>query len=266
MGKLVIVPLSITLILLQSGCVAPGVSEEIRAEFGTIAVASRPVSPEESFRELPKGALDEACRGAGTGALLALDWAGEGGEIGAAIGIVILVPAAVFRSVYGAMTAPSTESVEQVEATFRKVIVDLGIHKSLRDQILEATREKTNCKLTSLQDQPPMTGGETLADTITACDGINTIIEIAIEPVALRGGFIHHPEFVVSLTAHVTINRAEDRTLLYERPFSYESSWSHTLEEWAANDGLVFVQDVRQGVKYLARRIVEELFLHYRFP
>ena len=270
MGKLVIVSLFITLILLPSGCVAPGVSpgvsEEIRAEFGTIAVSSRPVSPEESVRELPKGALDEAYRGAATGALWDLDRAGEGGKIGAAIGIVILVPAAVSGSVYGAMTAPSTEHVEQIEAALRKVIVDLGIHNSLRDQILETTRERTNYRISSLPEQPPMTGGETLADTTTSRDGINTIIEIAIEPVVLRGGLRHHPEFAAALTAHVTINRAEDRTLLYERPFSYKSGWSRTLEEWAANDGLVFAQDVRQGVKYLARRIVEELFLHYWFP
>lgn len=62
------------------------------------------------------------------------------------------------------------------------------------------------------------------------------------------------------MTAPVRVFRTSDDTQLYADTFEYRSSGAHKFVEWAADDGLLFREEVDRGARSLAGDIARLQF------
>ncbi|MEE8159072.1 MAG: hypothetical protein V3T78_06855, partial [Dehalococcoidia bacterium] len=133
--KAIAIVLGVTMFVGQVGCAQSlYLSEDIRAQLGTIGVVSPRFAPEVTLDMPAKGAGGGAGRGAAEGAAGAfgvpaevgcsgVDW--EPCALGLALGLALAVPGALVGSVYGAIAAEPAESVEEVEARIRQVLAEI---------------------------------------------------------------------------------------------------------------------------------------------
>ena len=272
--------LCLTLFIWQSGCAhqPPLLSEEVRAQLGTIGVVSARFVPEVELETPAKGSLGGAGKGAAKVVAEGFSAAGQVGGGGCSgygcAGPLLLALAIIATSttvgalaggVYGAVAALDVETVEEAEAALTHVLGNLSMQEALRDHVLEEARKHTEYSFVLLKDQGPTTGDETINYRTLATQGINTVLELRMESIGLDGEWGVDPPLAILMDVRTRLIRLEDGALLYDHTFPYRSG-VHLFTEWAAHDGQLFREGLDSGYQTLAREIVEELFLLYRFP
>jgi hypothetical protein len=259
-----IICLTIILLIGQLGCAIKKpplrVTEALRAQFGSIAVAPAQFTPETKFSMPAKGRVSGAGKGAAIGTLGFL-LCGDG----RALLIAFACPPAIaigtaIGGVYGAVAAESKATVEEAEATLKRALAAMKIQQALGERIFEYARAQTPYTFELLLDQGASTVNENSDYRPLAGYGIDTILEVNVLKFGLQGEGYINPPLHVNMTVHIRLIRAGDNMGLYERKFDY-SSKNHKFTEWAANDAELFRSMVGQACQELSDEIVSELFL-----
>ncbi len=231
-----------------------------------IGVVSGRCMPEIALSMPAEGAGEAAGRGAGS---WSRDWAGAGLEVLAAsgraggqggagvalIGIAMLALTPVVAAsgaVYGLVAAEEAELVREAQTTLDDFIAELRMQETFRDQIVRKAQNATKYQFVPLY--PGM-----------AEQGIATILEVAVESFGLDGPWGVDPPLTMVMRTRAKLFRVKDGVVLTEGTFLYESE-VYQFTEWAANDAQLFREALDSGYQTLAREIVEELFVLYRFP
>ncbi len=249
--------ISFTLLIVQLGCAhAPPYpqppSEEVRAALGTIGVVSAAAAHEEQLKGPTRGKLHGAAKGAMKGFWQGA-WAGLEawiigapvfGAIGGTIGLGL-----------GAIIARSGSEVKEAEAALNKALGDLRLQETLRDRVLEAAREKTQHTFVLVEDQTPYSS---LADK-----GIDTVLEIGVAELRFEGQGIN-PPLTLFVNVRARLIRVSDETELYVYTLDPPSTDARKFTEWAADDARPLRDELEDINRYLAKQIVEKLFLQYR--
>ena len=253
----IVIWLSITLLLLQWGCAhAPPYpqppSEEVRAALGTIGVVSAAVTSETQLKGPTRGKLHGAGKGAAYGALQGMVAGLEAyiigapvfGAIGGTIGLGL-----------GAIIARSGSEVKETEAALTKALGELKVQETIRDRVLEEAREKTQHTFVLVEDQVPYSS---LADK-----GIDTVLEVGVLELKFEGKGINPPLTLV-MSVRARLIRVSDETELYVYTLDPPSTNARKFTEWAADDARPLRDELEDINQYLAKQIVEKLFLQYR--
>jgi hypothetical protein len=270
MFRTVMVWLVIMLLLGQWGCaihshqIAPP-SEQVRAQVGTVGVASLGVIPGSALEGPTSGKWSGAAKGAGLGArnmllgglVMAAGVSFASGGAGALVGGAILAlaigltpVAALVGGIYGAVAAEPADKVKAAEAALKSAFTDLKVQEAIRDRILRVARDRTDYGLVPL--------GENV--------DVDTILEISLPSLGLVGPAAVDPELFLIVRACPRLVRAADGAELYPpgpeglREVAY-TSVPRKFFEWAAEDARLFREEMERSYQGLAEKIVEDIFL-----
>lgn len=234
-------------------------SEQVRADLGTIGVVSARFAPETQLEAPTSGKGSGAAKGAVKGFLgsigVGLDNVHSSDSSGLVLGIVLAPVFALGGAVYGTIAAESGQKVQEAQSTLNKAVADLNIPEAMRDRVFQIAQQETRYPLVLLTEQAPSGREAVFADTI---------LEVSVPRFGLEGGGINPPLPLV-VTAHARLVGVADGTEIYAAQWTYRSG---TLKfvDWAANNAQPLRTDLERAVQTLAETIVEELFLLYRIP
>jgi hypothetical protein len=206
------------LVLGQVGCaITLRPSEEIRANLGTIGVASAQFTPQVNH-DTPRGPAAGALRGV----------ARSGGKYPA----LLLAP---IQAIAGAVTAPSAEEVEKAEVALERAFADLKIQDALRDRVFDLARTGTDAPVVLLRGRGPTTLDDKPGYRSEASEGIETVLEVRVLTIVLREALtslnIGNPTLQLQVTAGARLVRTLDGAELFSRPF-YQRGGTDELPGW----------------------------------
>jgi hypothetical protein len=272
--------LILSVAILQQGCTAtpiplepwsPHVTEDVRAKIRIIGVTVTEDLPLVTVELPSKGAASGAGRKAGkwsrNWAVAAVQVGGGGREFGVTTAAAMLVVTPVVASagaVYGAIEAPSAETVESQEAQVRGVLQAKDLIRRLQDHVLKHVADRTDISVATL----PREAGDQIGhrETVPTSEmpQPDTTLRILLKSIDLRGRYDVDPPLAVNIEAEVTLIAPSATTPLYTHAFQYVTG-TRRLTEWTADDAKDFHEAVELSLARLAEWIVDDLFLTHPF-
>jgi hypothetical protein len=241
--------------MLVAGCAtaAPGEpppirmsDEEARARLGRVAVAAVERVPAVSFgRPLTRG--QAAARGAKKGALAPLAAAAAGGGPGAGAALLLTPLTTIVGTRYGVLVVPSARQAERAARMLEAAGSRSDIQLRLRDAVIAGLgRER-------YRDVLPITSAN------VATDGVDSVLEVWVSEITLAGspdpqaGPEINPGLVLGVHGGVRVLRNG-----VEAGHASVSSVGHerTFRQWAANEGVIFEEDLAKALEDLAGQVV----------
>lgn len=262
----IIILLSVALLIGQFGCVhvprskSPTLSEQVKAEPGTIGIAPACFHPETNYVK-PAGKGEAAAAGAVAGAG------------GAAYGIaqnpaIIIIPyavpiaiggSAIIGAGVGAILGVSDSKKGKAEAALNFAPVELNIQERLAEHLLSIVQERTHHRFLLLKDIGPVLLDQEVNYGSLSIENINAVLEISVRRLGLwREKGINPPlHFFMTVTARVI--RVADNTELYNYTFRYESKEKRKFTKWASNNAQSFKEEIDRGCQNLAKDILDRI-------
>jgi hypothetical protein len=231
-----------------------------------VAAASSP--PESNIAVIPKGSVEGAGVGAKSGAV-----AGAAPGMGVAAVAPILIPigaiiavagAAVGAAtgvVYGAVAAEPEDKVQEAEEIIGEAIVKLEVQRTLRDQILETARQKTQYRFVALPDYEHTESDHETDYLILSDEEIGVLLETNV----LSFGLVKlydtpSPKVALFIETNIRLIEPNSSNVLYDDPFTYRSDF-YDYFYWSEDGGNRLLDELQNGYRSLSEIIVQELFL-----
>lgn len=238
-------------------------SEDLRASFGTVGLASARFTPEISFLLPAKGAAEGAQRGAGRGALVPM-------AVGAQTfipyvfmaGVVLAPVGAVVGTVYGAAEALPAEEVEKAEAALTDALSSQDIQTAMREAVWEFMRRETKIPVLLIKKQGPLAEKDVPAYSAGTDRRVDTVLELTVSMLGLIGPWTIDPPLSFTMRIGTRLVRVADGTELHTQELTYLGP-SRVFTAWAANDAEAFRSALDPAFRALAEKAVEEVFLLY---
>jgi hypothetical protein len=266
----IIILLFIILLIGQFSCIRTGwetrsLSEQERADFGTIGIVSARFNPEATV-QTPLNKKDGAKAGAKEGAKAILS-PGSFGDPLAGLAYLILLPvtlpvAAGVGAAVGSMRGVPDSEKEEAWAVVNRVTAELKIQETMREHILNIAQEKTIYQFSLIEELGPTVSSYEKVNYISLGNsGVNTVLEISVDRWVLHGEGTINPPLSFIMWATIRIFGVEDGKELYNDTFQYWSREKNKFTEWAANNGQLLKEEFNRGYRSLAEEIVRKLFL-----
>jgi hypothetical protein len=259
--------LSLLLLVGQAGCARHTVplSQEVRAELGTVAVIPARFEAKTELRMPAKGGPAGTGRGAATGALKGMALAAEVGRgcQGIACGAFLaLIPAsgiigALIGAIHGGVTAVPAVAVEDGLAELRSVVAEIDLQETLRDRVLRVAKAQTCHRLVIDIGDGPHEPKEQVGYQPLVADGIETVLEISVLDFELTGPWNVNPELELVMSVRARLVRTSDGALLYNGTLDYRSM-KRRFTDWAVDGGSPFREEREGALDHLAGQIVAE--------
>lgn len=248
----------------QFGCVSSGTDKRSAATLlfplpreafqglGTVAVTSGRFAPTFEIVDGPaKGAFQGAGRGLVLGFLITLATVG------------IFAPEILLGPIRGAMDAEPAVKVEEREAAARKIVTAQRIQDDLRDRVAAIGRTQAPHTLTVLTDWGPIAVGEQPDYRPLSQEGIQTVLEVAVESVKLQGildpfGTVN-PNLILVMTVSSRLVRTIDNAEIYAKHLISKGG-TRTLAKWVS-DPEGFRDELNRADAGIAEQIANAVFL-----
>jgi hypothetical protein len=271
---------SIVLVIFSSGgCefFRQPLTEDIRAKFGKrIGVVSFKSIPVVDIESPAEGSGEGAGRGivggAGTGFSSTFS-VGCGGTQGLCVLWLWLQLAAmavgttvggIIGGIHGAVTAEDALTIEQVEGGLHKVLTDLDMQETMKQQVILEAMAQTSYDFVDLNPSTFSQEPPTSHEKSSTRPVVDTVMEVGIETIGLDGpDWEVNPPLAILMTAQIRMVQPSTKEVLFEAAFPYRSN-VHTFTEWGDKDAQLFRDGLNAAYQQLATQIVEELFLLYR--
>ena len=275
--------ISILLIIGQFGCAhtpkvePPTLSEETKAQLGTIGVVSASFQPAflaEKPMTKKKAAVASSragalgCLGVGVSILGAIPASGDPlsgllvGVVG--LGAIALTPVgAAVGGIVGAVRGVNETTTDDAESVLNIALNDFDIQGTLRDRLLSIVQEKTSYPVILLEEKGPSFPGEEVSYRLGTQPEVDTTFELSILQFALSsssGGPGINPPLSLFLMAKVRAVRVSDNQVLYTYTFSSENKEKKKFTHWAENHGQPLKDGLDQCLDSLASQIVTTVF------
>ena len=252
-------------------------SQETQAQLGTIGVVAARFPPEVDYRTPGTGgaggATIGAVKGLGLGILGAAGCFLSMGRAAEACVLGVATPyLAVRYSVDQATQGVSAEEVATSEAAIKTALADQTLPGALRDHVLRMAASQTPLSFVSLPDQGPTQPSETGHYGHLASQGIEAVLELTVQQIALRppGGSGSgslwsisaadlNPWLALIATTRTRVLKVADGTELYSYTVEQRGK-SATFTEWGANDAQMLRDALEQLPQGLAAEIVTQVF------
>jgi hypothetical protein len=259
--------LFITLLVGQFSCIRTGweprsLSEQEKAELGTIGVVSARFKPEARV-QTPLNEKDGAKAGASDGVKEVLKNPHSLGIILLPIALPVALPvAAGVGAAVGSLRGVPDSEKEEAMAVLNRVTAELKIQETMREHILNVAQEKTIYHFSIIEDLgPTFSSYEKVNYNSLGSSGVNTVLEISVDKWRLVGCGTINPPLSFVMWATIRIIRVGEGQELYKDTFRYVSRKENKFTKWAANNGQLFKEEFNSGYRSLAEEIVRKLFL-----
>lgn len=257
-------------LLILAGCAhSPSrpypLSESRQQQLGEIGVVARPVNREDALRLPQSGRLADIGRGALFGFeegifYAVLSTALSPHPLSPLVGIGITV-SVVERAFYGGIM---WENWGEAETTLRTVVAELD--RDLPDHLVAFSRSH-GYEITPLRAGPHEAPEDRSRAALTPRDGVDTLVEIRDLTIGLYPAeFPVNPRRRLGISAQVRLIRTADETVLDDRVLSDAFGPALSFEEWTADQGARFGEEVRHASDRIAERIVTDYFMLSPFP
>jgi hypothetical protein len=273
----------------------PPLSDATQAQLGTIGVVAARFPPGVDYRTPARGGASGAAigtaKGLGIGTLGAAGCfitsfipMGQSKEVKEACFFAVATPLLAAKlAVDHATQGFSAEEVAASEAAIRTALADRPIQEALREQVLRVAATQTAQSFVSLQDQGPSRPTEINKYQHLTGQGIETILELAVQQIALRpcdsacrwspqrpGPSESHkgvllsaeylnPGLAVVATTRTRVIKVQDGKELYSYTME-RSGKAATFTEWGANDAQLLRESIDQLTQEIAEVIVSQVF------
>ena len=258
----------------QSGCAhtpTPSLSNEVRAQLGTVGIVPAKFRPEADLSVPAKGWLAGAGRksaiwgGKGLAFPYNLGMGGNCRESLCGLFILTLVVTAgtiggLSGGVVGAIQAEPSKKVSHDEEVIATVIASMKMQESLCSRVEQVAQSRTLDHFVVVADQGPTAPEEKNSYGSLAEKGIDTVLEIAIPRIALAGDWDINPSLQFQMNSHIRLIRTTDGKELYDSSSEYKGI-SLSFSNWADNDAKPFFKELEKAYQFLAERIVWEVFI-----
>jgi hypothetical protein len=217
----------------------------------------------KAVRGVPaKGWARGVARGAAEAEDKVLEATAEGGGALGAFACCLATPFALcIGGLKGAIKAPPVEEVEESEAVLGDVLKEMQVQEKMRDHILQIAQKQTRHSFVVLEGQGPITNDEELSYGSLSDRGIDTVLEVSVMNVELRGKLESYSPLRFFMTIRTRLIRVGDGEVFYVATLIYRST-EHRLD-WEDNDFKLFREESTRCYPIVAEKIVGELFLLY---
>jgi hypothetical protein len=224
-------------------------SEEVRARLGVITVVgNQPLAPDIAQ---PLGKGSAAGKGALEGFGIAVAGGAFGGPYGVIFGLFLSPVTATGGAIYGGFAGMNKGEYGEIAAVLQKGVREASVPARLESGCVEALRRLAPQTLLAPTNAPSGTPQTTMRIVplkfgLDAKDGIN-------------------PPMTMDCVVEVRLLSGDDGMELFAGQFTYFGG-THTLRQWADDDGAAFRKDVTAACDHLVGQIVERVFLVYPLP
>jgi hypothetical protein len=249
-------------------------SEETRAQFGTIGIVSASSDPMIQFHpEFAKGRLSGAYKGAGigsgAGALYGLSLipppgpcrgyscgavailAGTSVTIGAVVG-------GVMGGIKGAIYAVPKEEAQRIEAKAKNAFDGITIQKTMAASVFKNSLESPDYNFILLGEDDFIISTPYDFNLLKG-RGIDTVLELNVRGAGFKEGRGENPLIAFFAKVHTRLIRTMDGKEIYSREFEYKSPKYYSAD-WLDDDARLLREEINNSFNELPRQIVEELF------
>ena len=272
--------LSLLVLMVLCGCAhtAPSpLTDATQAQLGTIAVVAAQFTPEVDYRTPGRGGAGGAAIGTA-----------KGMGLGALAGVVCLLTGppeacevawatpylAVRYAVDQATVGIAADEIASGETAISAVLADRKHHAFVREQFYRLAAARTRQTLVPLPAEGTPSAAATTSYRQLAALGIDTVIEITLQRVALQsrtsgqggGGNIWrisavdlNPYLTLAVTARTRVLKTADGTDLYGHTRDYIGRGA-TFTDWGANDAQLLREGLEQLLREMAGEIIAEVF------
>ena len=252
---------------MTSRLLPPPPGEDIRLGLAKVALASGRFPPKFAIVDGPaKGAGQGAARGALLGAAYTIGGGSLAGPIGLVASTFLAPVGAVGGGIIGGVTAESAAKVEERVAAVGRNLSGLKIQDDLLHRVAATGREQTPGIFTVLEERGPRTPDERAEYRSLVADGLQTVLEISVVELALRGRAAEiDPGLTLAMTVRTRLVRTADDAELYKHAVTYSGGRGRTLAEWL-DDAELLQAELDRATGIVAEKIVDEVFLLMPFP
>jgi hypothetical protein len=254
-------------------------TEATKAHLGTIGVVANQVIPEIDYRVPGQGgkggAAIGAAKGVGLGMLGAVGCAGVFAycaQCVAACGLALATPYfAVRYAVDQATKGVPADTIDAAETAIKAVLAG-NPQAVAREALYRVAAAQTGQPLVLLPDPEPATPPEASRYQHLAAQGIDTVLEITVQRIALRrqraadGSSLLrvratdlNPSLTLVVTTRRRVVRTAEGTVLYDHAGEHTGR-SATFTDWGANDAQLLRDGLDQLFQETAREIVSQVF------
>jgi hypothetical protein len=276
--------LSLLIPLVLLGCAhtppsPPPLSGELKTQLGTIGIVATGAPLEVDYRTPGRGGAAGAAIGAAKGlGLGTLGGAGcflSLGQFAPACVVAAATPYFTVRyAVDQANEGVSGEAIKTGEAAITAAFADRNLQEVLREQVLRVAPVRTGQSFVLPSDLGPSSTSEGGSYQPLASQGIDTVLEIGVQRVALQASRSStsqtgslwslsaaglNPSLRIVVTARTRVVKVADGAELYARTGEHQGN-ELTFTEWAANDAQAFREGLDQLMPNLAAEIVAQVF------
>jgi hypothetical protein len=247
-------------------------SGEVKAEIGTIGIASARYKPEcKVSPSVVKGWGSGASMGAAGGAL-------EGATVGllypftdpqALLFLPIVLPISVLvGTVAGALIGATTgafqgvpkSKAEEAVVAVKNATDELKVQKVMQENILTIVREQTGYQFLVIEDQGPIDINDEPTYVSLTGKGIDVILETNVWSYGLWGQEGINPPLHFFVNVSARLIRVRDGKVLYSRNLRRESVGRKFID-WGANNAQPFREELDFCCHSLAKQIIKDIFL-----
>jgi len=220
-------------------------STDVRAEISSVGLdVTSPSGP--AYIETPvAGKARGALIGAGHAGLCCLYLFADVDPRVFAAGVLLAPPAAVGGAIYGAVNAPSAESVNTAHTSLKKATDETNVAMLLRDRLLSPPDPATDVSLApvGLQHSP----------------AFDHLLEIEVSSPTFTSDGKFQPDVTLFVEARARLRRVNDHASLYEGRWLYRG-FTRPYFDLAADDAVLLRTDMHVAATRLADKIRVDLF------
>ena len=250
----------------------PFIAEEVRADFGTIAVVPAPPMTSDEIK-VPPGKGEAAIDGMFIGMMEAGAVGANGGSVGALIGLLLMPIGAVAGGIGGARDGVPADQIEQASAAIEAALLDARAEPSISARVFRYARAELSESVIhrpaiATTNEDATETSLTAASLSAAMPGVDTMIEISDGVVLLypAGGWEADPTLWFRLDTRVRVLRAADGSELFNFVRGWGAGEWHKFTEWAQDDARLLRQAIELTRRMLAQKITEHLLLVFQDP
>jgi hypothetical protein len=228
----------------------PPPSEEARARLGTLGVRVMTTEAVGLFDAPTAGKLRGMFKGFGLGAAA---WAESGSnvQITGIVYILVLPVFVVIGGFTGLVRAPSESAVEVTLVNLNAALESHDLQQEFAPYFVRALRERTDVDFVVLapgEERPPE---------------IDVLLQVFIESVGLNGQGID-PAIPLRVRCRARLFGAPSESL---RDTSIDFAWNtRSFTDWGEDEAVAVHDELAISLPFLAREVVDELFLVYLSP
>ena len=288
---------------LQWGCAPPPVavyptgplSEEVRAQLGTIGIVSKSLSTPFTSPNPPIGWAQGFLNGVKTGTYygawpgLVISYIGTQGAghpmgttsavggigLGTVGGGMGSTTGGLTGATRGSLHASPEHGVEHAMATLATIPGELRLNELLRDSVVQLVRDETSYNVSVFQTSEIPAPDDHAAYRALLDNGIDSLLELDLLEVGLTQGrgTAYDPPLRISFSVRTRLIRTEDGSEKDTRVIAFDersvddfvrmepAEGRRPFDDWVAGNGRLFRQELPRTAQHLAEKIVETLFL-----